>query len=85
MGRKNKDNIMISFVAYMGKCPNQISLSQHFFGNIYISLEEYNRESNWENLKRIIANTINNANEAEPGDFRFIYQQNIVILNVLEN
>lgn len=85
MGRKNKDNIMISFVAYMGNYPNQISVSQHFFGNIYISLEEYNRESNWENLKRIIANTINNANGAEAGDFRFVCQQNIVILNVLEN
>lgn len=85
MGRKNKDNIMISFVAYMGKYPNQISLSQHFFGNIYISLEEYNRESNWENLKRIIANTINNANGAEPGDPRYIYKENIAILNVLEN
>ena len=36
MGRKNKDNIMISFVAYMEKYPNQISLSQHFFGNMYI-------------------------------------------------
>lgn len=31
MGRKNKDNIMISFVAYMGNYPNQISVSQHFF------------------------------------------------------
>ena len=85
MRRKNKDNIMISFVAYMGNYPNQISVSQHFFGNMYISLEEYNRESNWENLKRIIANNINNATGTEPGDSRFIYQQNIVILNVLEN
>ena len=30
MRRKNKDNIMISFVAYMGNYPNQISVSQHF-------------------------------------------------------
>lgn len=82
MGRKNKDNIMISFVAYIG---SQINLQKHFFGNMYISLEKYNRESNWENLKRIIANNINNANGTEPGDSRFVYQQNIAILNVLEN
>lgn len=28
MGRKNKDNIMISFVAYIG---SQINLQKHFF------------------------------------------------------
>lgn len=85
MERKNKDNIIISFVAYMGNYPNQINLSQHFFGNVYISLEDYNRESNWENLKRKIANNVNKANAAEPGDSRFVYQENIAILNVLEN
>lgn len=82
MRRKNKDNIMISFVAYIG---SQINLQKHFFGNAYISLEEYDRESNWENLKQRIANQINNVNGAEPGDFYFVCQQNIVILNVLEN
>ena len=85
MGRKNKGNIMISFVAYMGNYPYQINLSQHFFGNTYISLEDYNRESNWENLKCLIANNINKTNGTEPGDSRFVYQENIAILNVLEN
>lgn len=85
MKRKNKDNIMISFVAYMGNLPHQISLSQHFFGNVYFSLEDYNKESNWENIKQMIANNVNRANAATVEDSRYIYKENIAILNVLEN
>lgn len=85
MGRKRKDNIMISFVAYMGNSPRQISLSQHFFGNVYVSLEDYNKESNLENIKQMIATNVNRVNATTVGDPRYIYKENIAILNVLEN
>ena len=85
MRRKNKTNIIISFVAYMGNSPYQINLSQYFFGNTYFSLAEYNNENNWENIKIMIANNVNKANKAESGDPRYVYSENIVILNVLEN
>lgn len=85
MERNNKQYIMISYVAYMGAPRNITGLSQHFFGNIYFSLEDYNKESNWENLKQIMARNINEANRTTPGDIYYIYGENIVILNVLEN
>lgn len=86
MKRKNKSSIIISFVAYIGGSNNHINLSQHYyFGNAYFSLDEYNKESNWENIKMIIANTANESNKAVPGDNNYINSGSIAILNVLEN
>lgn len=81
---KGKD-VLISFVAYIGNSPYQISLSKHFFGNVYISLEDYNKESRWKNIKQMMADKINKANLATVGDSRYVYEENIAILNILKN
>lgn len=81
---KEKD-VLISFVAYMGNSPYQISLSKHFFGNVYISLEDYNKESRWKTIKQMMADKINKANLATVGDSRYVYEENIAILNILKN
>lgn len=81
---KEKD-VLISFIAYMGNMPYQISLSQYFFGNVYISLEDYNKENSWKNIKQMMVEKINQANAATVGDSRYVYRENIAILNVLKN
>lgn len=77
------NDILISFVAYLGNDKDRLDFDRKIFCNSIIPKEEYIKINNWGSLKEILAKQMNKKNNAENNDFT-ILPSHIAILNIIE-
>lgn len=73
------NDVLISFVAYVGTDGKQINLDKYFFGNILFNKIAFSQIDNYEDLKEIIAEKMNEINKNNN-----ILSKYITILNIIK-
>lgn len=77
------NDILISFVGYLGNNEDNLDIDRKIFCNVVISKKEYKKINGFENLKKVLAMHMNEKNNAKNNEFT-ILPSHIAIFNIIE-